>query len=253
MISKYFKKRPIIVINTGVPKSGTTLLQQYQVDIIKTYFKQNALNEIMKYGYNITQFSEVNNRGFFPNIDKETNDLFENIQAKFGSFVAKTHCLPNTYTENLVNEHNAKITCCYRDPRDIILSTIDHGVRTRNGIDKSGAYMDVFNIDDGILRIKKWINIYLEWEKQKSTLMIKYEDLMDDKIRTILNVSDFLKIKISKKDVYTIYDKHEKIKESAWNFNNGTTYRWKTEMNQDDIRKCNMSLNDEIIKMGYKL
>jgi hypothetical protein len=253
LLHRFLKKKDQIVINTGVPKSGTTLLQQYQIDLVNTFFSQNGQNEIIKFGYKINDFSEINNRGFFSNIDNETYNLFKRIYSKHGSFVIKTHCLPNPFIEMLIHECNAKITCCFRDPRDIILSAIDHGMRTRNGLDKTGAYHDVFTIDDGILRIKKWIKIFDEWNIHNNVLMIKYEDLISNKQYIINEVKDFMKINIPQKKILEIYSKHENIKESAWNFNVGTTFRWKTEMSKTDIEKCNLLLKSEILKMGYDL
>ena len=243
----------MIVINTGVPKSGTTLIQQYQIDLINASAPLNGINEIMKYGYNINQFSEINNRSFFSDIDLDTFNLLKEIHDHYGGFVIKTHCLPNEYTDSLTAHNISKITCCYRDPRDIILSTIDHGIRTRQGKDKSGAYKDVYSVYDGIQRIKKWYRIYNEWNKKENTLMINYENLIENKLQTLIELTKFLNIDLSPEIINDIYHKHESIKESAWNFNIGKANRWKVEMKTEDIILCNKYLREEILSMGYEL
>ena len=243
----------MIVINTGVPKSGTTLVQQYQIDLVNLNNSLNGINEIMKYGYNIDKYSNVNNKGFFGKIDQSTYNLFVKINVEFGDFVAKTHSLPNEYIHSLVKNGIAKVTCCYRDPRDIILSTIDHAKRTRDGKDKTGAYIDVYNIEDGIIRIKRWFSIFEEWFNSRSALMIKYEDLLDDKIVMLRIISNYLELNISQENLKSIYEKHERIKQNAWNFNIGTKYRWKDEMDIKEIKKCNQHLAKEILSMGYEL
>ena len=55
----------MIVINAGLPKSGTTLIQQYEIDLISYSGNRNGQHELFKYGYNINEFSEQSNRGFF--------------------------------------------------------------------------------------------------------------------------------------------------------------------------------------------
>ncbi len=243
----------MIIINAGLPKSGTTLIQQYQIDLITFAGKRNGQNELFKYGYNIHEFSEQSNRGFFVDIGDTEFKLLEEISRDFGDIVVKTHCIPNEYIEKILLQQLGKATFCYRDPRDIILSAIDHGKRTREGLDRSGAYHDLFDIDQGIIRIKKWFNMFVEWKKIENVLFIKYEELIQDKIGIINALMRYFHLDLSEASLYSIYEKHEKLKISAWNFNVGKCFRWRDEMDSNQISKCNHLLKEEIIQLGYSL
>ena len=76
----------MIIINAGIPKSGTSLIQQYQMDLINTVSPRNGQQEILKHGYNIDVYSDASNQGFFVDIDEETFNFLSLVEAKFGSF-----------------------------------------------------------------------------------------------------------------------------------------------------------------------
>lgn len=242
----------MIIINAGIPKSGTSLIQQYQMDLINTVSPRNGQQEILKHGYNIDVYSDASNQGFFVDIDEETFNFLSLVEAKFGSFMFKTHCNPNAYISKIINEKGGKATFCYRDPRDVILSAIDHGKRTRSGLDRSGAYHDLFTIDQGIMRIKKWFGMFIKWQDFQDVLFIKYEDMIENKEKWLHKMSSYFNFSISESTINNIVNKHERIKNTAWNFNVGTIYRWKHEMNTEQIKICNQSLSEEISTMGYE-
>ncbi|MGK7935084.1 MAG: hypothetical protein AB4206_04675 [Xenococcaceae cyanobacterium] len=76
----------------------------------------------------------------------------------------------------------AKATFCYRDPRDIILSAIDHGERTRKGLDSSNACKNMLTIKDSILIVKSWTSNWYKWKEFGKVFFIKYEYLMKNKL-----------------------------------------------------------------------
>jgi len=101
--------------------------------------------------------------------------------------------------------------------------------------------------------VKQWAAIYQGWIEYGHVLMIKYEDLMTAQLDTLLKMARFLDMDLDKQKLNQIYVKHERVKETAHNFNKGTCYRWRTEMSVDQIALCNEILSDEITMMGYSL
>ncbi|MEK7991072.1 MAG: sulfotransferase domain-containing protein, partial [Thiotrichaceae bacterium] len=232
----------MIVINNGVPKSGTTLILQYQIDMIKLASPENGLAELGRQYKNL----------FFPYIKNKEIESFLNIEKKCGDFVIKVHSQPShNNLKKLVEEFGAKVTCGYRDPRDIILSAMDHRLRSQNKLDISGAFLNIATIEDGIKAVKKWLNIYYGWAEYGQALMIKYEDLIANKFSTLIDIANFLKLNLDDEVLKELCDKHERNKVSSWNFNKGTSYRWQSEMSVEQIEMCNEMLHDDLIKLGY--
>lgn len=234
----------MIIINTGIPKSGTTLFFNYRMDFIRTAFGTCG----------IEAWRDRNKGSFYiPAFSDEMLFSMLDIHSKYGSFVIKTHLPPDKYSRKLVEDHGAKVTCCYRDPRDIILSAIDHGNRTRKGLDESGAFGDIFNVADGIRNVIAWVNIYFGWLDYGHALILQYEDFIPDQAAVLQRMNDFLGLGFNHRILYQLLFDHDLKKTSRKNFNKGTCYRWKTEMDPEDIRLCNDRLHDIILEMGYQL
>ena len=234
----------MIIINNGVPKSATTLVLEYQMDLIKAKSSANGLREFKN-----------RNEGWLW-VPTVTDDLLEQmleVDSEYGSFVFKTHGPPERNTVRLIEEFGAKLTCCFRDPRDNVLSMMDHGARTRAGGDRTGAFEQIVTVEDGVNAMKRRGKIYSGWKDNAQVLLIKYEDLMVDKLGTLKNIAQYCGIELYEMVLDSIVEKHELLKEKAWNFNKGTCYRWRSEMSAEDLALCNECIRDEITLMGYPL
>lgn len=234
----------MIIINTGVPKSATTLLFDYQKDIISKVYNSKGLEA----------FERMNNGSLFvQDFDVKMFNILCKVHDEFGSLVIKTHEPPNEDIKRLIEIQGAKVTCCYRDPRDVILSAIDHGKRTRKGLDKSGAFRDIYTVEDAAKEFVKWSEIYFNWNEYGNVLMVKYESFINDKINTIYRVLKFLGVHLNRNDLLSIHYKQEELKTTKENFNKGVNNRWKNEMSVNELGICNNLLSEIITNMGYTL
>jgi hypothetical protein len=217
---------------------------EYQKSLIAEDSSHNGLEAWQQYN---------NGSIFIPSVEDRHIEVLLSIERTFGSFVIKMHRPPEDATKRLVREFNAKVTVCFRDPRDIVLSAIDHGVRTRRGEDPSGAFGDIHSVEDGAKAFKLWSKIYYGWKEFGEALIIRYEDLMRDGLSSLRQLVDFLGLAISEEVIREIRDEHERKKTSAWNFNKGTSERWRSEMSLQQLATCNEMLADDITRMGYVL
>ena len=233
----------MIIINCGMPKSGTTLLMEYQKDLIRHLKPQNGLEK----------FKSHFPTEYFPNADHETVGLLSKISDQYGDFIIKTHSKPSSWIRNLVANHKAKISFSFRDPRDIMLSAIDHGERSRQGIDPSHAFAKVCTSRDAIPLAKSSIKLYYAWRRYGQALFVKYENLVLNKIQYLKNLASYFGYRIEEKKLYTIFQKHEHLKEQAWNFNKGAINRWETEMSKEEAAFYTSLFKKDLVTMGYSL
>ncbi len=145
------------------------------------------------------------------------------------------------------------MTMTYRDPRDIILSLIDHGKRTRKGQDPSGAYKQCFNITDTIPHVVKLMEQLQIWQSKEYLHCIKYEDMMSDPFTVLKDMIRFFGWKLNDDSLKEIIKLSEKTKTTSHNFNKGTTERWKTEMNQVEKKSCLESFKPHLNRLNYSL
>ncbi|MDJ0635523.1 MAG: sulfotransferase domain-containing protein [Xenococcaceae cyanobacterium MO_188.B29] len=199
------------------------------------------------------EFKKYSNYGFLRGIYFQNFLTIIFFKTKYGNIVIKTHSKPSFFIKLLIILGLAKATFSYRDPRDIILSAIDHGERTRKGIDHSNACKNMVTIKDSIPIVKSWTSNWYKWKEFGNVFFIRYEDLMENKLSYLQEMSEYFNLKLKKEQIEEIYLKHEKSKNTSWNFNKGKTERYKTEMNGSDLFLCNQEFKDILEDMNYSI
>lgn len=236
----------MIIISTGIPKSATTLIKRWQEQLIEIESPENGM----------TAFIERNVTGYGSFVVKLDENVFRTIldvEQEVGSLIVKMHAGPCAFSDRLIAEHGAKVTCCYRDPRAVILSAMDHGKRTRAGGDPSGAFASLLSASDAADACQHWFGIYEGWQADGRGLMLKYETVMDDLRGQLFAMRDFLGCEVSDADACRIYEESERMKAKAWNFNRGDSNRWRSELSLNDLTMIEERLGECIVAMGYDL
>jgi len=175
------------------------------------------------------------------------------LNFRYGNVVVKTHCAPTPLISLIQGSSFSKATYCYRDPRDVILSAIDHGRRSREGIDKTGAFIGFEKVLDSIPIVNSMLDNFYLWQKVPNTLFIRYEDVMNEPEKQLKNMINFLGWSIADDELKKLVDKYDKNKGESWNFNKGTTCRWKSEMSAEEIEATTKAFYPFLEKMGYEV
>jgi len=231
----------MIIINSSIQKSGSTLIFNYQKDLLRLSKRKNAQARFNRYSY-YGFVHRVNLRVFFIML---YSYLF------YGDFVVKTHTGPTFFIKLLLRLKLARATFSYRDPRDVILSAIDHGEKTRRDKDITGAFREFETVEGSITLVRKWTRLWYQWKKFNHVLFIRYEELMENKKEVLQQMASHLNFPLGHKQIDAIYNTHEINKEKSWNFNKGTTYRYRTEMDPEDLKLCNDAFSGSLHEMGY--
>src|SRR5215471_8147671 len=106
----------MIVISSSLPKSGSTLVANLQEDLLAMCEPENGQGA----------FREAFGGRFVEEITPWVAAKLMAIHEKWGSMVVKTHCRVTWSVRALVVSGVARATYCFRDPRDVILSAMDH-------------------------------------------------------------------------------------------------------------------------------
>ncbi|MDJ0744781.1 MAG: SGNH/GDSL hydrolase family protein [Xenococcaceae cyanobacterium MO_167.B27] len=173
----------MIIISSSIPKSASTLIYNYQEDLLALASQNNAVAQ--------EEFNKYSNCGFLRGIYFNNFLTIIFLKIKYGNVVIKTHSKPSFFIKLLIALGLAKATFCYREPRDIILSAIDHGERTRKGKDASGACKNMITIADSLPIVKSWMSNWYQWKEYGSKINDVYaqlEQLPPDTTHLILSV-----------------------------------------------------------------
>jgi hypothetical protein len=235
----------MIVISSSLPKSGSTLIANYQEDLLQTVEPRNGQQQLR---------AAFGGR-FIGSLSAPTIARLLFIHARYGSVVVKTHSSVNPLIAALIRSGVARATYCYRDPRDVILSAIDHGARSRRGDDPSGAFREFETIGNSIPQVQGLVSRWQSWHRFGRVHFIRYETLMDDKLGHLQALSDYLNWRLPDEQLAAIVDRHDPKKKrgGSHNFNKGTTFRYKTEMSAEDIARCSTAFHDILASYNYEL
>ena len=178
----------MLVIASGMQESGSAYFYNIINEIIsrsdsgvdaRGLKKDTRVNDLMKWHNN--------------NIGKLTAPKLLRLwlaSLRYGTFAAKTHSGPSRSARLMNRLGIVRIVYSYRDPRDVILSAIDHGKKIiQDGENHTFANMADFDL--AIENVKGWLRIWEEYVKTPGVLAIKYEDMIVDPVAGVRGSSDF--------------------------------------------------------------
>ena len=191
------------------PKSGNTLTRS----LLASYFFSNdgifhfklldnilqfpIKNLFLKHGVNVSDEKEV-----IKNYIKIQNLINEKNSIQF----LKTHSYLFNIENNPFTNLNNSLGVIYlvRDPRNIIISSANHNSSTyRNSVDNMISGKPLRNNKDDIWTYAgTWSGNYNSWKSFKSLdkyLLIKYEDLINDKEKKIKELINFCELEWDEK------------------------------------------------------
>lgn len=233
----------MIILSNSIPKTGSTHLANLQEDILNQSKVRNG-QQLLRDTHKGRYIANSSNRVLL--------NLYK-INLLKGSVIVKCHWGFKKELDFFCSVSNTKMTMTYRDPRDMILSMIDHGNKTRKGLDPSGAFSDCYNVIDLIPRTLKMLETLEEWQSKKYVHCIKYEDLMFDKYNVLKTMVEFMHLKVEDDNLKKIIQAHENAKNKTHNFNKGTTARWKEEMSKAEKEACLKAFEPFLRKLDYEL
>jgi hypothetical protein len=170
----------------------------------------------------------------------------------FGSIVVKTHTKPTRMIRWLIKHRIAKATYTYRDVRDVILSALDEGARNRRPAASSTRFIDLFSVEDALSFGLDSVNEMQDWVDFWDVHFIRYEDLINDRLKEIKKFLDFLSWQIPENALQDLIQEHDNKKFQTHNFNKGTTKRYQSEMSDSDQRLCKEVFQDFLVKYNYE-
>jgi hypothetical protein len=244
----------MLVFCVGMPKSGSEWFLHIVDDLlacagfshVADIVKEYGLDQIVKYEGNIQR----------PTAEKI--NLLTRPPLSAHTFAVKTHFRPNEHVVCVLESRLAKAGYIYRDPRDVILSALDAGVRSRE-LSNNDDFTRLFTFKDALQWIMRWIIIWDEWTAIKGVHLVKYEDLLADSPTIVKGICDFLGVKLEDEIIANVINRYEPacIKGTSLmgslHFNKGIGTRYKDEMTAEQKRQCLDMFGHYLEKMGYEV
>lgn len=160
----------MLVICYGMAKSGSTLTYEMVRGVLagagydQTRVKSPALRRKRKGNY----FAELERESLTELIDTIGHDHM---------LAVKTHMVFSddmfSWLEELQQQRKVQVVTSYRDPRDICLSLVDHGERSRDAGKDSFAHID--DIERAAELVEKAIPKFRKWSSLRGAVRLYFE------------------------------------------------------------------------------
>lgn len=233
----------MIVISSALPKSASSLVSAYQLEMLKAAETKNGQDELKR----------VFGSGFIRGLKPAVLLRLLYINLRHGSVVVKTHAGPNRLLNMFMLAGIVKVTYCFRDPRDVILSAMDQRRRCMTQKGHGGSFGDYTDVYAAVRHLPDILETWFHWKQNGGTLFIRYEDLLGDKRKQILRIAQYLGWHISSAEVEGMITKYDNHINTIGTYNTGKMIRYPEEMSDAEIAHCNQELGDWIKTMGYEL
>jgi hypothetical protein len=147
----------------------------------------------------------------------------------------------------------SKAVFSYRDPRDVVLSAIDHGNRTRSNQEKASGFKNITDMESAVKYVIKALKKHDAWKDFNRALFIRYEDFMIDNGKVLSDLNQYLGLGVNEEKMDEILEKYDSEKTTYHNYNKGTVNRYLNEMSEKDLKRCNEAFRDYLTENNYPL
>ena len=241
----------MLVLSNGIPKSGSTLFSWMQKEILMRTITNNGQLLIEQDISN----KQINGIGHFVNgiEDKNTLQTLISLSDKYGPFLIKGHTKLTNELKEAIIQKKVVVTFIHRDPRDILLSIIDHGQRS-NSTNSSRFFAQFQSIEQTIPFVIQQCKDALEWVNFNYAMIFRYYDLISNPQDEILRFCRLINLEVSKKVIDEIIETYTGSPiTGVRQYNTGKLLRYKEEMTMEEIKFCNNSLSYYIKELGYQI
>ena len=161
--------RPLLYFSYGMTKTGSTLA----FELVRTALDLSGFPQDRLEMEAILDSSSIN---FVRRLtDSQLTSLSDEAKRRGYPIVLKTHSRPTRALINMILSGEALADASYRDPRDMVLSMLDHGNRARKNGQKS--FSNLYTSEDTLENIRHQHNTLTAWLRIPGTLPLYFEDV----------------------------------------------------------------------------
>ena len=216
--------KPLIYFSYGMTKCGTTLAYH----MVSEALAQAGAEQHRLPAHLIGSNKKLNFGSHFS--EDQADELWQAVKSIGHPMVVKTHTRPDPAVVKLMQDGRAIAHACYRDPRDMALSMLDHGQRARAA--GNPAFSEIVTLEDAKNGIRNQCDSLTAWLRLPNVLPLNFEDIAFDMPATVQRLLDQLKISGDPAKIAA------KVLDGRFTqFNKGRPKRHKTEMSTQDNRE----------------
>jgi hypothetical protein len=240
----------MVIINIGMPRSGTLWRYKLVRDLVIASGGKDGVQIRKKYFLN----------PFLSGLNADINTLSIKrllpamIPSVLGeSYVLNTHAYPQSFTRGQLSQGRLAAVYGYRDPRDCILSILEYSRRAKPQY--STVFLKIKTVEQAVEFFQIYLQTYDQWLAAPNTLVLKYEEMLDQFAPSVEKIVSHLKLDIPSvrlDEIITRYLPQQRSREGeATHFEHGQAHRFRHEFNAKELAYLAEHLGPYLEKMGY--
>lgn len=242
----------MVILNIGMPRSGTLWRYKLVRDLVIAAGGKDGA-QIRKQYLLHPFYWELNSH-----IDTLSNrrlpiSMYPSFLGE--TYVLNTHANPTKFVIRNMEKGRIKAVYGFRDPRDCILSMLDYGKKDNPNL-SSTQFQNLKSLEQAADYMQTFLNIWEQWTAIPETLVLKYEDQLEDYDNFLKKIVDYLDMDIAPElvdQVIAQYPPREPAKDGArTHFSKGIAHRYKTEFNPEQQAYLIERFGPVLEKMGYE-
>ncbi len=177
--------------------------------------------------------------------------------------MVKTHRGPSLSAAWLLRRGSLRVASQVRDPRDVVLSALDHGRKIREA-GGSHTFASLHTFEDALRSTCLWLKRAKAWWQTPGVLRVRYEDLLAHPTQELQRLADYISLEVTDSQILSAVEKYEQKKGQAGqakldasaqllHFNQGQAKRYQKEMTAEQQQRCVEMFAPYLEFFGYAL
>lgn len=155
------------------------------------------------------------------------------------TFVVKTHASPGPVTRLLLRAGWIRATYTYRDPRDVVVSALEHGEKSRARGERQG-FQHLHTVDEAIPFVASYLDTASHWLAAPNVLPVRYEEMIADPEAVLAAVARHLDVDVDRPTIHEVIERNDPAQAGGrLHFNKGVAGRYREVLNDDEVARCN--------------
>jgi hypothetical protein len=183
-------------------------------------------------------------------LDRRSIDCLLEVSRREGPVVVKTHTKLTPLLREYLERGEMKATFSHRDPRDMILASMDHHARSR---EKGEPVLEQYtSVQGGVAETRRWCRMACKWVESDLACVFRYADLVKTPEQQLVRLCSHLHIPANRTTIRQVLQAERGQRARGRNqFNKGLPTRYVAEMNPAEIALCNRKLGRYMRRLGY--
>lgn len=248
----------MIVFSASMPKAGSAWFHNLTAALVKRSGGSDAFTLLDR--YDLGDLAR-NRNATLARLDTPTLSRLLDLHLDGHRFAVKTHAAPSVALGMLMGQGAARCTYILRDPRDAILSAMEHGAALRGRGGSTSPFARLATLEEALDEwAGRWLPISELWRALAPVMVVRYEDLHRDPLPILERLAEHVEAALPAADLREVVAANSRatleadpVRAERMHLNRGVLGRHREVMTLAEQERCLRRLGPSLVSLGYEV